>query len=324
MDRSHWSSPLRGVFAVTAALSCTAAPPVARRVNGDVQHGSAVVAPVDPVRFGGRFPAAPGRHRATLTVAGEDRDVALVVPEERSEHPPLLLMLHGTGGDGAGVIDECGALGLSHTQGAVIAAPDARVMSAPDWDHPEASNERWWQTHPDHDPDSNADLLLVRAVISAARRDYGVDPAKVYVMGHSNGAFFALDVAMTLGDRISGVAFNSGGLVRCPTTGGCHFRAGRVANCGSYPAMPGWCRCEGPSLPLAVSSSARRFPVMISHGTDDPDVSVQYACELERALRDQGFAVTLQLRPGDGHFCDSDFAERSWRVLTGNRIAALE
>ena len=44
----------------------------------------------------------------------------------------------------------------------------------------------------------------------------------------------------------------------------------------------------------------------------------------EHALRGAGFNVTLQLRPGDGHFCDSDFVEHSWRVLTGNRIAALK
>ncbi len=314
---------MRWVFAVTAALSCTATPDVARRGN-DTARVATVTAPVDPVRFGGGFPRAAGRHRATLSVAGEDRDVALVVPEERSEHPPLLLMLHGTGGGGASVIDECGALGLSHTQGAIIAAPDARVMSGTDWDHGEASNERWWQTHPDHDPERNPDLMLVRAVIAAARRDYDIDPARVYVMGHSSGAFFALTVAMTLGDRVAGVAFNSGGLVRCATTGACHFRAGRVADCSRYPAMPGWCQCDGPALPMALSWSGRRFPVMISHGTDDPDVSVQYACELERALREQGFTVTLQLRPGDGHFCDSDFAEHSWRVLTGNRIAALQ
>lgn len=322
MVRPRTISPIRWFLPAAIALSCTAPITSAGRTPA---HAPTTPTPaIDPVRFTGTFPRAPGRQRATLRVAGDDREVALVVPEHVSPHPPMLLILHGTRGDGAGVIEECGALGLAHTEGAIVAAPDARVMQSSDWDHPEQSGERWWETHPDHDPDRNADLLLVRATLTAAERDYGVDPSRIYVMGHSNGAFFALTVAMTLGDRLAGVAFNSGGLVRCPTTGGCHFRAGRVADCGRYPSMPGWCRCEGPALPMEITASARRFPVVISHGTDDPDVSVQYACELERALRDQGFAVTLQLRPGDGHFCDSDFAERSWRVLTGNRIAALE
>ncbi len=324
MVRPRTISPIRWILPVAAALSCTAANTNSQRARDEAARAAAAVATVDPVRFEGSFPRAPGRRRATLTIAGDDREVALVVPDRLIEHPPLLVILHGTRGDGAGVIEECGALGLSHTENAVIAAPDARVMPSSDWDHPEQSGERWWETHPLHDPDRNADLMLVRAIIAAAKRDYGVDPARVYVMGHSNGAFFALTVAMTLGDQLAGVALNSGGLVRCATTGGCHFRAGRVADCARYPTMPGWCRCEGPALPMEVSAARHRFPVVISHGTDDPDVSVQYACALEGALRGAGFNVTLQLRPGDGHFCDSDFVEHSWRVLTGNRIAALK
>ena len=323
MVRPRTISPIRWILPVAAALSCTAANPNEARVRDEAARTAAVMASTDPVRFEGSFPREAGRHRATLTIAGEDREVALIVPEQRSAHPPLLVMLHGTRGDGAGVIDECGALGLSHTEGVVIAAPDARVMPTSDWDHPEQSNERWWETSPVHDPDRNADLLLFRATVAAARRDYGVDPSRVYVMGHSNGAFFALTIAMTLGDRIAGVAFNSGGLVRCPTTGSCHFRAGHVADCRRFATMPGWCQCAGPALPMEITPGAHRFPVMISHGTDDPDVSVQYACALESTLHDAGFNVTLQLRPGDGHFCDSDFVEHAWRVLTGNRLAGL-
>mgnify|MGYP001369159307 CR=1 FL=1 len=69
-----------------------------------------VGAALDAVRFEGALPTAPGRHRATLRVGGLDREVATVVPRNRAAHPALLLILHGTRGDGPGVIDECGAL----------------------------------------------------------------------------------------------------------------------------------------------------------------------------------------------------------------------
>lgn len=302
---------------VCAALGCTSAS--ARRAG--VQHPSEAAAgtAIDPVRFGGGLPSSRGRLRASLEVDGLTRELALIVPDERPPHPALLLILHGTRADGMSVIDECGALGLSNREGVIVAAPTARVMPAADWDHPESSGETWWETHPNHDPERNPDLLLVRATIAAAVRDYGVDPRRVYVMGHSNGAFFGLVVAMTLGDRVAGVALNSGGLVRCGTTGQCAFRAGAVADCGRYPEMPGYCRCEGPPLPIGVASSGARFPVVLSHGTDDDDVSVQYTCALARDLLNAGFPVTLHLRPGDGHFCDGDFVDRSWRYLSSHR-----
>lgn len=315
MVRSRTSAWAAAALALCAA--CTA-PATGVSSRGTALRAGAEM-PVDPVRFEGSLPTTPGRVRASLAVAGQRRTLSLLVPERREGRPALLVILHGTRADGAGIIDECGAIGLANHEGVVVAAPDAREMPEADWDHPEQSGETWWETHPDADPDRNPDLLFVRAVIAAARRDLRVDPSRVYVMGHSNGAFFGLLVASALGDRVAGVALNSGGLVRCATSGACRFRAGQVADCGRYPSMPGWCRCEGPPLPVGVPASGPRVPFVLSHGTDDPDVSVQYTCELARELQGAGHPVTLHLRPGDGHFCDGDFVERSWRQLTAGR-----
>ncbi|MFO0603234.1 MAG: PHB depolymerase family esterase [Polyangiales bacterium] len=315
--------PLRPTLALCAALAActsTSAPPRPRPPLPPVTGAASVEAAADPVRFEGALPTAPGRHRVALRVGGLDREVALVIPEGRAPRPALLIILHGTGSDGPDVIDECGALGLATHQGVVVAAPTARTMDASDWDHPEQSGETWWETTPNADPERNPDLLLVRATLAAARRDLRVDPSRVYLMGHSNGAFFGLVAAMTLGEHFAGVALNSGGLVRCRATGACRFRGGAVADCARYPSMPGYCReCAGPPLPLGVSASAPRVPFVLSHGTDDPDVSVQYTCALAQELLGAGFPVTLNLRPGEGHFCDSDFVERSWRYLARSR-----
>jgi poly(3-hydroxybutyrate) depolymerase len=315
-------APLRSTSLLCSALLACTSPSVSTRPpRAPLPHAAGDVgAALDAVRFDGALPTAPGRHRATLRVGGLDREVAMVVPQSRAAHPALLLILHGTRGDGPGVIDECGALGLATHQGVVVVAPTARTMDASDWDHPESSGETWWETHPDANPEHNPDLLLVRATLAAARRDLGVDPSRVYLMGHSNGAFFGLVVAMTLGEHFAGVALNSGGLVRCRTTGACRFRAGSAGDCGRFATMPGWCaQCDGPPLPLGVSPTAPRVPFVLSHGTDDPDVSVQYTCALAQELLSAGFPVTLNLRPGEGHFCDSDFVERSWRYLSRAR-----
>jgi poly(3-hydroxybutyrate) depolymerase len=316
MVRLRTTLLLGSVLAACTASSVPTRPP---RTPQPPTVSDVSVTAVDTVRFDGALPTAPGRHRATLRVGGLDREVAMAIPEGRSAHPALLVILHGTRGDGPGIIDECGALGLATHQGVVVAAPTARTMDRADWDHPESSGETWWETHPDANPEHNPDLLLVRATLAAARRDLGVDPSRVYLMGHSNGAFFGLVVAMTLGEHFAGVALNSGGLVRCGATSACRFRA-PAGDCGRFASMPGWCaRCDGPPLPIGVSPTAPRVPFVLSHGTDDPDVSVQYTCALAQELLSAGFPVTLNLRPGEGHFCDSDFVERSWRYLSRAR-----
>jgi len=276
--------------------------------------------PSAPSRYEGTFPGRAGRFRAELRVAGLTRSVHLSVPERRDEHPPLVVLLHGTGANGEGITEECGAHHLAENEHVIVAAPDARDRDGSDWDHPESSGGVWWETHPDHDPNHNPDLLLVRAVMDEALRAYRVDPRRVYVMGHSNGAFFTLVVAMTLGDRVAAFVTNSGGLVRCPNTPACHFRAGRVDQCERYASMRQHCSCNGPPLPIAVRSAGRHAPFLLVHGTNDETVSVQYTCDLAAALRENGHAVELSLRPGEGHYCDGDFATNAWAFLSRHRL----
>jgi poly(3-hydroxybutyrate) depolymerase len=270
----------------------------------------------DPVAFEGVLPSSAGRHVARLTVAGLSRTLSVVVPRRREAHPPLLVLLHGTNADGAGVLDECGAPPVAEEHGVVVVAPDSREPAAGDWDHADAG-ERFWETAPDRDPDHNPDLLLVRAAVAAAVRDLGVDPARVYVAGHSNGAFFALLVAATMPGRVTAFATNAGGLVRCATTQSCHFRAGQAADCGRFASMPGWCRCDGPALPIAPPASGRRPPAYVVHGTDDPTVTVAYSCALAAELRAAGHDVELALRPGEGHYCDGGFTAAAWAFFAG-------
>jgi poly(3-hydroxybutyrate) depolymerase len=306
-------------FMAFFGFACTATPTQQLRTRQGLQGvgtSPRIDVAVDSLPFTGTLPTGEGRLMATLTVGGIERQVAWVVPHEREETPPLVILFHGTRGDGRGIIDECGALGLANQHGVIVAAPDARTQNHSDWDHPDQDGNMWWETLPDQDVNHNPDLLLVRAIIAAARRDYHINPSSVYVMGHSNGAFFGLLAAVKLGDRLAGVALNSGGIVRCPTSPTCAFRAGRTADCSQYPSMPGWCHCEGSPLPIAVPPNGPRIPFVLSHGTDDRDVSVQYTCELAHDLVATNHPVFVNLRAGDGHFCDSDFAEMSWRYFT--------
>ncbi|MDP3214825.1 MAG: alpha/beta hydrolase, partial [Deltaproteobacteria bacterium] len=267
--------------------------------------------------YGGSFAAGPGRARARLRVAGLEREMTVYVPRSRGAAPPLVLLFHGTNATGDVAIDESGAQAMADGAGAVVVAPDARWMPQGDWDH--ATEETYWQTAPETNPARNADLLLVQAIMAEARLRFGVDPARVYAFGHSNGGFFATLVATQLRARIAGFATSSAGLVRCATTSACRFE-GRGASCAALRTQRGWCRCEGPDRPGEVPTVGRLPPAYLTHGTRDPMVSVQYTCELAGRLQAAGAAVSLVLRDGDGHVVPPTFARDAWAFLAGRRL----
>lgn len=282
-----------------------------------------MVVPAPPWPSAGAFPVRDGRSQTQLTIAGEARDVELFVPARRDEHPPMVLLLHGTNGSGGQVIDESGAERVAEAQGVVLVAPVARWRDGqyPDFDHPRAE-ETYWETGPSHDPAQNHDLALVAQSLEAATQAFHPDPSRVFLAGHSNGAFFALVVATVFRERFAAMALNAGGVVRCPTTASCHFR-GRGTSCQALRALPGWCPCAGPPLPVAVTAVAGwTLPTLLVHGTDDPLISVQYACDLADDLTRAGHPVRMSLRQGEGHVLAETFFRDAWAFFQGSRRAA--
>lgn len=266
----------------------------------------------DNVSYRGSFAAQTGQSRASLTVLGEGRDVTVYVPTRRAANPPLVLLFHGTNGSGDGVFDESNARTFADSNGVVIAAPSSRWMPRGDWDH--RTEETFWQTAPDTNPDTNEDLVLTRAIIVEAQRRWNIDPRRVYAVGHSNGGFFALTVATRLAARVAAFATSSAGLVRCGHTWDCMFQ-GSGSSCAALASQQGWCRCSGASLPVALPSSGPPLAGYLAHGTNDPLVSVQYTCDLASQLAARNYAVTVALRDGDGHVLPSDFLVRAWAFV---------
>jgi polyhydroxybutyrate depolymerase len=65
---------------------------------------------------------------------------------------------------------------------------------------------------PGDPPDALRDFELVDAIIVAVGQARCIDLGRVFVVGHSLGAYFANDVACALGDRVRAVASVAGGL----------------------------------------------------------------------------------------------------------------
>ncbi len=270
----------------------------------------------DSIAFSGALPTTSGRQTASLTVGGVPRSMLVYVPVSRSASSPLLLLFHGTNGSPDAIFDQGAAQRVADENGVVVVAPNALDQALSDWDHPDSQGV-WWTTYPSVDPATNPDLRLVRAVLVAAQRAYGVDPARVYVIGHSNGAFFAQLVADTLGDRIAAWASSSGGLCNCATRPECMF-TGQGTTCDALRAQPGWCSCRGDDKPGPVRTAGRRPPAYITHGTADDQVSVYYACTLASRLAASGFETQVVLRDGEQHVMPDEFAHVVWPWLAAH------
>ena len=112
---------------------------------------------------------------------------------------PLIVALHGRPGTGYVIAVLLDLFNASDSYGFLVAYPDGRV--GPD------SLNFWAATdaccNPTHEPD--VDAAYLEAVIDDSRKRYNVDPARIYVVGVSNGGFMAHRLACEMGDRLAAI-----------------------------------------------------------------------------------------------------------------------
>ena len=274
--------------------------------------------------YGGSLPAARGHRWAILRLASTERSLALYRPARHAPHPPLLIVLHGTNNGAREAISDSGAQELAEREGLVVIAPQALALPVGDWDHHQPK-DRYFRTYPHLQAKGNPDLRLLLAVIAAAHKAYGIDRERVYLLGFSNGGFFATLAAAALSDRIAGFAAFSAGLVRCPKTESCRFKAGEAnakAGCASWRKDPSYCRCGVAAKPIDPAREGPLPAAYLSHAPADETVSVAYSCELAAALRRAGTSVELALPPG-GHYWPPAAASQAWRFLRHHRLRPM-
>ncbi len=181
-------------------------------------------------------PNAPGLAGAEVPIGGS-RPVDVKTPKDfnlkSGKSYPLLLLLHGYGSS-ADMQDRY--LGLSTEalrRGYVFAAPNGTVSS---------SRRRFWNASEsccNFESQSIDDVEYLRTLIQDITARYAIDPKRVHVFGHSNGAFMAYRLACDASNSVTAVA----GLA------------------GSMRPNPALCQPQRPVSVLAI------------HGTDDRVVS---------------------------------------------------
>jgi polyhydroxybutyrate depolymerase len=229
-----------------AIAACTAAngssgrssaPPEVDGSNGGAPTSSPATADAD---------ADPARSRPpptsitveSIDVGASSRSYVLAKPNgyTAAQAYPLVLVLHGDGEDGAAIRAAIGFEYASRAD-AIVAYPTGRSG---------------WDLYTP--PDGNEDLAFLVALVDSLRSRFSIDPARVFGVGFSSGAFMVNQVACRRPTLFRAIVPHSGGAPSEP----------------SDPAATRWgndyTRCAGQTMGSGPA-------VMVIHGTADHEVT---------------------------------------------------
>lgn len=134
---------------------------------------------------------AEGSETIALRSGGQDRRAVIVATPSPSPRP-VLLLLHGRLGTAEQVVRSAG---IVPGGGFILAAPDGY--------------QRSWADGRGATPADRAgidDVAYLRALVAAIGARHRIDPARIYVAGHSNGGFMAARLGCEAADFVSGIA----------------------------------------------------------------------------------------------------------------------
>jgi polyhydroxybutyrate depolymerase len=151
-------------------------------------------------------PLAPGDYRFELTAGGRERSYLLHVPPQSAAGPrPLLVSLHGGGGNARQHRDDTGLDAAADREGYVAAYPngtgrlDSRMLT---WNAGGCCGYA----------QKNAvdDVGFIAAMLDDIEHRVAVDARRIYVVGHSNGGMMAHRVGEALPQRIAAIVSVAG------------------------------------------------------------------------------------------------------------------
>ncbi len=137
---------------------------------------------------------AYGTIEASLDVGGRSRSYLVHFPpgHDKARSWPLIVSLHGHGGQGVHQEELTSMSSLSDDEGVVVAYPNGIDRS---W-----NDDRSVTSASDDGVD---DVGFIRALIDKLVAEEGVDPRRVYVAGTSNGGVMSFRLACELSDKIA-------------------------------------------------------------------------------------------------------------------------
>ena len=143
--------------------------------------------------------------------AAADPEVHVLPVADRApgERLPLLLYLHGLGGSGSEALSSPELRALAQRHRMVLVAPDGNL---------DREGRRFWNAGGaccNFDGKAVNDVARLEALIYHWTQRPEIDPARVYVVGFSNGGFMAHRLACYMDDRLAAIV-SIGGAGRAP------------------------------------------------------------------------------------------------------------
>jgi poly(3-hydroxybutyrate) depolymerase len=212
-----------------------------------------------------------------LTVGSAERSYRLVVPRsvDLKRPAPLVFAFHGMGIDSPDLMPV-------YTRLNDTAAKHKFLLVYP------AAQGRSWGLSPEK---IKRDLAFFDALLARLQSDYLVDDRRIFVLGMSNGGYFAHLVGKERSASVAAVASHSGPL----------------------------------GLQTLLGINARRkFPVLIIHGDEDALLSVEFARENRDKYKREGHEVKYVEVAGLNHFWASkaEINETIWQFFADHPLEA--
>jgi len=147
-------------------------------------------------------------HSYFFEEANKDQSYSLYIPNsyDNSKSYPLIILLHGLGSNPNQIINYKGIITEAENRGYILAAPYGY-------------NERGWYGSrgkgkdgigfgKDNDPDNLGELSEkdVLNVLKIMKKEFSVNPNRIYLLGHSMGGAGALHLASTYPNEWAGLA----------------------------------------------------------------------------------------------------------------------
>ncbi len=182
---------MRFALAVSIALVACDDPSPAVPVDAiaDAVPRDAVVSPDAPE------PDAPASVAALIRARPYTARIPAAYTAERPW--PLLLLVHGYGAAGLAQAAYLGLTASVDRRGVLLAVPDGTL---------DRTGRRFWNATDaccDDERTGVDDVAYLTAVVDDMAARYRVDPARVFVLGHSNGGFMAHRLACDRADRFA-------------------------------------------------------------------------------------------------------------------------
>lgn len=208
----------------------------------------------------------------TVMSEGKKRTYYLFVPEgvSKEKPAPLLVLLHGSGHNGRLLVEHWQKLAAQ--EGLILAGPDAR------------SPESWGM--PEDGPRFLYDL------VEELKKAQPVDPARVYLFGHSAGAVFGLYMTALESEYFAAVAVSAGAM-------------------------------KEKNFDM-LDEAERKIPVALFVGTRDPFFPLNVVRPTRDAYAKRGFTAELTEIPNHDHNyykLSADINAKAWAFLKQHRLA---